>query len=109
MRLTRVGEAVLPHARAALAAHGLGVAVLPAPGPAAGLPVRRLTDPVPRVRIALAWPTGRPPAPPTAALLAHLRNAYPGPRRGGYPAAAAPSARCSSAAAPSRVSRSSGK
>ena len=32
-----------------------------------------------RVRIALAWPTGRPCAPPTAALLAHLRAAYPGP------------------------------
>ncbi|MFH9352383.1 LysR family transcriptional regulator [Kitasatospora sp. NPDC017646] len=72
-------EAAAPPQLAELTAHGLGVAVLPDPGPSAGLPVRRLTDPVPRVRIALAWPTGRPPAPPTAALLAHLRSAYPGP------------------------------
>ncbi|MFJ9776365.1 LysR family transcriptional regulator [Kitasatospora sp. NPDC101157] len=72
-------EAAAPPQLAELAAHGLGVAVLPDPGPGAGLPVRRLTGPVPRVRVALAWPTGRPPAPPTAALLAHLRAAYPGP------------------------------
>ncbi|MFI9325308.1 LysR family transcriptional regulator [Kitasatospora aureofaciens] len=71
-------EVAAPPQLAELAAHGLGVAVLPDPGAAAGLPVRRLTDPVPRVRIALAWPTGRPCTPPTAALLAHLRAAYPG-------------------------------
>ncbi|MEV7602304.1 LysR family transcriptional regulator [Kitasatospora sp. NPDC089797] len=72
-------EAAAPPQLAELAAHGLGVAVLPDPGAVPGLVVRRLVDPVPRVRIALVWPTGRPPEPPTAALLAHLRAAYPGP------------------------------
>ncbi|MFH8381349.1 LysR family transcriptional regulator [Kitasatospora sp. NPDC018058] len=72
-------EAAAPPQLAELAAHGLGVAVLPDPGPSPDLRIRQLTDPVPRVRIALAWPSGRRPAPPTAALLDHLRAAYPGP------------------------------
>ncbi|MFD5432291.1 LysR family transcriptional regulator [Kitasatospora sp. NPDC127067] len=103
-------EAAAPPQLAELAAHGLGVAVLPDPGPLPGLRVRPLTDPVPRVRIALAWPTGQPSSPPTAALVAHLRQAYPGPAAAQAPAVtAAPSAMCSSAAAPSSTSRSSGK
>ncbi|MFD0407392.1 LysR family transcriptional regulator [Kitasatospora sp. NPDC127116] len=103
-------EAAAPPQLAELAAHGLGVAVLPDPGPLPGLRVRPLTDPVPRVRIALAWPTGQPSSPPTAALVAHLRRAYPGPAAAQAPAVtAAPSAMCSSAAAPSSTSRSSGK
>ncbi|WP_316525959.1 LysR family transcriptional regulator [Kitasatospora brasiliensis] len=102
-------EAAAPSQLAELAAHGLGVAVLPDPGPVPGLRVRPLTGPVPRVRIALAWPTGRPSAP-TAALVAHLRRAYPGPAPAQPPAGTAePSAMCSSATAPSTVSRSSGK
>lgn len=72
-------EAAAPPQLAELAAHGLGVAVLPDQEPAPGLVVRPLADPVPRVRIALVWPPGRRPAPPTAALVAHLRAAYPGP------------------------------
>ncbi|MFJ9846540.1 LysR family transcriptional regulator [Kitasatospora sp. NPDC101155] len=72
-------EAAAPPQLAELAVHGLGVAVLPDPGPAPGLRIRRLTDPVPRVRITLAWPAGRRPAPPTVALLDHLRTTYPGP------------------------------
>ncbi|MFF2545572.1 LysR family transcriptional regulator [Kitasatospora sp. NPDC058063] len=103
-------EAAAPPQLAELAAHGLGVAVLPDPGPLPGLRVRPLTDPVPRVRIALAWPAGHPSSPPTAALVAHLRQAYPGPAAAQAPAVtAAPSAMCSSAAAPSSTSRSSGK
>ncbi|MFF2745930.1 LysR family transcriptional regulator [Kitasatospora sp. NPDC058048] len=103
-------EAAAPPQLAELAAHGLGVAVLPDPGPLPGLRVRPLTDPVPRVRIALAWPAGQPSSPPTAALVAHLRQAYPGPAAAQAPAVtAAPSAMCSSAAAPSSTSRSSGK
>ncbi|MEU3561291.1 MULTISPECIES: LysR family transcriptional regulator [unclassified Kitasatospora] len=103
-------EAAAPPQLAELAAHGLGVAVLPDPGPLPGLRVRPLTDPVPRVRIALAWPTGQPSSPPTAALVAHLRRAYPGPAAAQAPAVtAAPSVMCSSAAAPSSTSRSSGK
>ncbi|MFJ3219562.1 LysR family transcriptional regulator [Kitasatospora sp. NPDC086801] len=78
-RPTVAVEAAAPPQLAELAAHGLGVAVLPDPPPAAGLRIRPLTDPVPLVRIALAWPTGRPTAPPTAALLGHLRTSYPGP------------------------------
>ncbi|MFG3227758.1 LysR family transcriptional regulator [Kitasatospora sp. NPDC048194] len=72
-------EAAAPPQLAELVAHGLGVALLPDPGPVAGLRVRQLSDPVPRVRIALAWPAGRRPPAPTAALLDHLRAAYPGP------------------------------
>ncbi|MFJ4184863.1 LysR family transcriptional regulator [Kitasatospora sp. NPDC089509] len=72
-------EAAAPPQLAELAAHGLGVAVLPDPGAAPGLLVRRLVEPVPRVRIALVWSAERPPEPPTAALLEHLRAAYPGP------------------------------
>ncbi|MFE7588475.1 LysR family transcriptional regulator [Kitasatospora sp. NPDC057512] len=103
-------EAAAPPQLAELAAHGLGVAVLPDPGPLPGLRVRPLTGPVPRVRIALTWPTGQPASPPTAALVAHLRRAYPGPAAAQAPAGtAAPSAMCSSAAAPSSTSRSSGK
>ncbi|MBD0675298.1 LysR family transcriptional regulator substrate-binding protein, partial [Streptomyces sp. CBMA156] len=103
-------EAAAPPQLAELAAHGLGVAVLPDPGPVPGLRVRPLTEPVPRVRIALAWPAGQPAAPPTAALVAHLRRAYPGPADAQEAAGtAAPSAMCSTAAAPSRTSRSSGK
>ncbi|MFE4481288.1 MULTISPECIES: LysR family transcriptional regulator [Streptomycetaceae] len=109
-------EAAAPPQLAELAAHGLGIAVLPDPGPLPGLRVRPLTGPVPRVRIALTWPTGQPAAPPTAALVAHLRRAYPGPAAAQAPApvqapagTAAPSAMCSSAAAPSSTSRSSGK
>ncbi|MFJ6618984.1 LysR family transcriptional regulator [Kitasatospora sp. NPDC091335] len=103
-------EAAAPPQLAELAAHGLGVAVLPDPGQVPGLRVRPLTEPVPRVRIALAWPAGQPAAPPTAALVAHLRRAYPGPADAQEAAGtAAPSAMCSTAAAPSRTSRSSGK
>lgn len=128
-------EAAAPPQLAELAAHGLGVAVLPDPGTVPGLRVRPLADPVPLVRIALAWPGGRPVRPPTAALVAHLRTAYPGPAAprsagsGGVafdaapapaparaPAAAAatavaaaPSGMCRSAAAPATASRSSGK
>ncbi|SOB78905.1 LysR family transcriptional regulator [Streptomyces sp. 1331.2] len=108
-------EAAAPPQLAELAAHGMGVAVLPDPGAVPGLRIRPLTDPVPTVRIALAWPDGRPASPPTAALLSHLRTAYPGPAGPQAPdvasaaAAAAPSAMCSSAAAPSTTSRSSGK
>ncbi|MEU3571460.1 LysR family transcriptional regulator [Kitasatospora sp. NPDC036755] len=103
-------EAAAPPQLAELAAHGLGVAVLPDPGPLPGLRVRPLVGPVPRVRIALAWPTGQPCTAPTAALVAHLRQAYPGPSAAQAPAGtAAPSAMCSSPAAPSRTSRSSGK
>ncbi|MFI2613027.1 LysR family transcriptional regulator [Kitasatospora sp. NPDC018619] len=80
-------EAAAPPQLADLAAHGLGVAVLPDPGPVPDLRVRPLTSPVPRVRIALAWPTDRPAAPPTAALVAHLRRAYPGPGAGEEPEA----------------------
>ncbi len=129
-------EAAAPPQLAELAAHGLGVAVLPDPGVVPGLRIRPLADPVPMVRIALAWPAGRPASPPTAALVSHLRTAYPGPAAPQPPVAAsaavtaepaatfgpaaafdpaaatvaaAPSAMCSSAAAPSRTSRSSGK
>ncbi|MEU1285196.1 LysR family transcriptional regulator substrate-binding protein [Kitasatospora sp. NPDC005856] len=115
-------EAAAPPQLAELAAHGLGVAVLPDPGPLPGLRVRPLTGPVPRVRIALAWPADRTSSPPTVALVAHLRQAYPGPVGAQAPAGtqapvdtrtpagtAAPSAMCSSAAAPSSTSRSSGK
>ncbi|WP_030244587.1 LysR family transcriptional regulator [Streptomyces sp. NRRL S-350] len=72
-------EAAAPPQLAELAAHGLGVAVLPDPGNVPGLRVRPLADPVPMVRIALAWPDGRPAAPPAAALLSRLRATYPGP------------------------------
>ncbi|MER7757530.1 LysR family transcriptional regulator [Kitasatospora sp. NPDC097643] len=75
-------EAAAPPQLAELAAHGLGVAIVPDPPSVPGLRVRPLTDPVPLVRIALAWPAGEPTAPPTAALLAHLRGTYPGPRQG---------------------------
>ncbi|MFJ9444362.1 LysR family transcriptional regulator substrate-binding protein [Kitasatospora sp. NPDC101235] len=108
-------EAAAPPQLAELAVHGLGVAVLPDPGPVPGLRVRPLANPVPRVRIALAWPTGQPASPPAAALVAHLRQAYPGPAAAHSPAAqspagtAAPSATCSSATAPSSTSRPSGK
>ncbi|MFD8787368.1 LysR family transcriptional regulator [Kitasatospora sp. NPDC059599] len=116
-------EAAAPPQLAELAAHGLGVAVLPDPGAVPGLRVRPLADPVPLVRIALAWPGGRPLTPPTAALVAHLRTAYPGPAAprsagaGGVAfdtataaaVAAAPSGTCRSAAAPATASRSSGK
>lgn len=103
-------EAAAPPQLAELAVHGLGVAVLPDPGPVPGLRVRPLTGPVPRVRIALAWPAGQPASPPTAALVAHLRRTYPGPAAVQAPVGtAAPSAMCSSAAAPSSTSRSSGK
>ncbi|MFE6054852.1 LysR family transcriptional regulator [Kitasatospora sp. NPDC056446] len=125
-------EAAAPPQLAELAAHGLGVAVLPDPGAVPGLRVRPLADPVPLVRIALAWPSARPAAPPTAALVAHLRTAYPGPAAPSAPDASpapetpdgadtavsaavtapvttAPSPMCRSAAAPSRSSRSSGK
>ncbi|MFJ9456750.1 LysR family transcriptional regulator [Kitasatospora sp. NPDC101447] len=115
-------EAAAPPQLADLAAHGLGVAVLPDPGAVPGLRVRPLADPVPLVRIALAWPGERPAEPPAAALLSHLRAAYPGPAGAPQPPAAshaaasaaaaatcAPSPMCSSAAAPSRTSRSSGK
>ncbi|MEV7773872.1 LysR family transcriptional regulator [Kitasatospora sp. NPDC086791] len=118
-------EAAAPPQLAELAAHGLGVAVLPDPGAVPGLRVRPLADPVPLVRIALAWPSGRPAEPPTAALVSHLRTAYPGPAAPGSDAtgaasvvavadaavavAAAPSGMCRSAAAPTRTSRSSGK
>ncbi|MET8541736.1 LysR family transcriptional regulator [Kitasatospora sp. NPDC004799] len=122
----QLGELVEVGARVERRHHGLGVAVLPDPGPVPGLRVRPLTGPVPRVRIALAWPTGQPASPPTAALVAHLRRAYPGPAGAPGPAAdqspartpgsvqapagtAAPSAMCSSPAAPSSTSRSSGK
>lgn len=117
-------EAAAPPQLAELAAHGLGVAVLPDPGAVPGLRVRPLADPVPLVRIALAWPSERPAEPPAAALLSHLRAAYPGPAAAQPPAApdgaaaaaaaaasvtAAPSPMCSSATAPSRTSPSSGK
>ncbi|MFE4518626.1 LysR family transcriptional regulator substrate-binding protein, partial [Kitasatospora sp. NPDC056783] len=103
-------EAAAPPQLAELAAHGMGVAVLPDPGRVPGLRVRPLTGPVPRVRIALAWPAGQPASTPAAALVAHLRQAYPGPTSAQLPAGtAAPSAMCSSATAPSRISRSSGK
>ncbi|MDH6706528.1 DNA-binding transcriptional LysR family regulator [Kitasatospora sp. MAA19] len=81
-RSTVAVEAAAPPQLADLAAHGLGVAVLPDPAPVPGLRTRPLIDPVPLVRIALAWPAGRPTAPPTAALLGHLRTTYPGPRAG---------------------------
>ncbi|GHF67683.1 LysR family transcriptional regulator [Kitasatospora xanthocidica] len=108
-------EAAAPPQLAELAAHGLGVAVLPDPGAVPGLRVRPLAGPVPLVRIALAWPSERPAAPPTAALVSHLRTAYPGPAgpqadgAASAGATAAPSPMCRSAAAPSRTSRSSGK
>ncbi|MFG2909003.1 LysR family transcriptional regulator [Kitasatospora sp. NPDC048286] len=94
-------EAAAPPQLAELAAHGLGVAVVPDPGPVPGLRVRPLTDPVPRVRIALAWSTGHPASPPTAALVAHLRQAYPGPAAAQPPAGTAAPPVAGSTAAPS--------
>ncbi|MGW2254315.1 LysR family transcriptional regulator [Kitasatospora sp. NPDC001660] len=69
-------EAAAPAHLVELAAHGMGVAVLPAPAHETDLLIRPLTSPVPLARIALVHPTDRPPAPPTAAFLAHLRRAY---------------------------------
>ncbi|MFF3115596.1 LysR family transcriptional regulator [Kitasatospora sp. NPDC057904] len=71
-------EAAAPAHLLELAAHGMGVAVLPTPTHSPGLRVRPLTSPVPLARIALVHPTDRPRTAPTAALLAHLRKTYPG-------------------------------
>ncbi|MEU3501436.1 LysR substrate-binding domain-containing protein [Streptomyces hundungensis] len=70
-------EAASPQLLARLAARGLGVAVLPAPGADAppGLRILRITDPEPRGRIALAWRTQGPAGPAGRALLAGLRAA----------------------------------
>ncbi|MFI6843915.1 LysR family transcriptional regulator [Kitasatospora sp. NBC_00085] len=74
-------EASSPALLAQLASRGLGVAVvpdLPAEYAAAlGLETRRLTDPAPRGRIALAWQTDGPPRPAARELLARLRQAFP--------------------------------
>lgn len=74
-------EAAAPELLVQLAARGLGVAVLPALPPAmaaaAGLRTLRLTDPSPRGRIALAWPTDGPTGPAAGRLLTRLLESLP--------------------------------
>ncbi|MFI6977378.1 LysR family transcriptional regulator [Embleya sp. NPDC050154] len=74
-------EAAAPELLVQLAARGLGVAVLPALPPAmatvAGLRTLYLTDPSPRGRIALAWPTDGPTGPAAGRLLTRLLESLP--------------------------------
>ncbi|WP_280495048.1 LysR family transcriptional regulator [Nocardia farcinica] len=72
-------EAAAPALLLRLAARGLGIAVVPAIGPAeaaaAGVRTLRITDPEPHGRLALAWRTDQHPAPATKVLLGQLRLA----------------------------------
>jgi DNA-binding transcriptional LysR family regulator len=69
-------EASDPRMLARLAAHGLGLAFLPASVAAAhgaGLHVLTIRDPGIRGRLALAWRTDDPVSPAARALIAHAR------------------------------------
>ncbi|MER6072541.1 LysR family transcriptional regulator [Streptomyces sp. NPDC001817] len=65
-------EAATPDAVCRLAARGLGVAVLPGPGPRPGLAVLPLHDPRARGRVALAWRAEGPMPPAARELLGRL-------------------------------------
>ncbi|MCX4095043.1 LysR family transcriptional regulator [Nocardia sp. alder85J] len=74
-------EAVAPPVLIRLAAHGLGVAVIPplAPADAAALGVRTLAiDPPMHGRLLLAWNTDRPLSPATTILLDRMHRALGG-------------------------------
>ncbi len=71
-------EAAAPPLLVRLAAHGLGIAVIPELGPdeAAALGIRVLgLDPALRGRLVLAWRTDRPTSPAAKVLLGQLRIA----------------------------------
>ncbi|WP_327415178.1 LysR family transcriptional regulator [Streptomyces sp. NBC_01233] len=71
-------EAAAPPFLAQLAARGLGVAVVPAPGAGAasacGLRTLEITEPRLRGRVALAWRTNGPSGPAATAFLDRLRT-----------------------------------
>jgi DNA-binding transcriptional LysR family regulator len=73
-------EASDPRMLARLAAHGLGLAFLPASVAAAhgaGLHVLTIRDPEIRGRLALAWRADEPVSPAARALIAHARTTLP--------------------------------
>jgi DNA-binding transcriptional LysR family regulator len=89
VRLTEVGSAVLPFARAALdavanarlavddlAGRGLGLAVVPASIPN-GPGILRITDPQLRSRLELAWPSAPAANPAARALIERARALGP--------------------------------
>ena len=67
-------EAATPDALARLAAHGLGVALLPGLGPWPGLGTLPVADPRARGRVALAWRADGPMLPAARELLGRLRK-----------------------------------
>jgi len=75
-------EASDPRMLARLAAHGLGLAFLPASVASSygdGLHIISVRDPEIRGRLALAWRTQDPISPAARALITHARTALPGP------------------------------
>ncbi|MFE6779855.1 LysR family transcriptional regulator [Streptomyces sp. NPDC057702] len=84
-------EASDPQVLAELAAHGLGVAILPAPYAAARAATLRtiaLTEPDLRAGLAFGWRAGGPTDPAARAFVQHLRDALTPP----VPAPTAPAA-----------------